>query len=93
MKDHADWVHECAEEMMNVNNVGDTRKLYQLVKKLSGKEDKKPVVDLSVDKQGAVITNTTERAAVWYELLKSKFAATTVEQGSFLRCRSCQQEM
>ena len=81
MKDHAEWVHACAEEMASANDVGDTRKLYQLVKQLSGKEDKQPAVDLSVDKQGAVITNATERADAWYEFLKSKFAATAAEQG------------
>lgn len=81
MQDHAEWVSKCAEEMVDTNNVGDTRKLYQLVKKLSGKEDKKPAVDLSIDKQGAVITNATERAAAWYKFLKQKFAVTTTEQG------------
>ena len=81
MRDHAEWVHACAEEMASANDVGDTRKLYQLVKQLSGKEDKQPAVDLSVDKQGAVITNAVERAEVWYEFLKSKFAATAAEQG------------
>ena len=79
LRDHADWVEKCAEEMAAANNVGDTRKLHALVKKLSGKEDKSPVVDIGVDKQGGVITNATERAKVWYDFLKTKFAATEAE--------------
>ena len=57
--------------MEAANDVGDTRKLY------SGQErtDKKPAVDLQVDKQGDPISSAKERAAAWYDFLKAKFAA------------------
>ena len=80
MQDHAEWIEECAEEMQAANDVGDTRKLYAVVKALSGKVDKKPPIDINVDAQGGLISNATERAAAWYEFLKAKFAATQNEQ-------------
>ena len=53
----------CAEEMQAANDVGNTRSLYKIVKKLSGKVDTEPEVDLNKDAQGNVISNATERAA------------------------------
>ena len=67
--------------MEAANGVGDTRKLYDLVKKLLGKVDKKPSVDLQVDKQGAPISCANERAAACFNFLKKKFLATPAEQG------------
>ena len=81
LQDHAEWVSECAEEMAAANSVGDTRKLYDLVKKLSGKVDKTPAVDLQVNKQGAPISCAKERAAAWFNFLQKKFSATPAEQG------------
>ena len=81
LQDHEDWVRECADEMEAANGVGDSRKLHQLVKILSGKVDKKLAVDLQVDAQGEPISDAEERAAVWYEFLKKKFTATPAEQG------------
>ena len=67
--------------MEQANDVGDTRKMHELVKTLSGKENKKPAVDLQVTKQGDPITNAEERAEEWYKFLRAKFAATPAEQG------------
>ena len=39
------------------------------------------MVDLNVDAQGSLISNAKDRAAVWYNFLKSKFATTKLEQG------------
>ena len=79
LRDHAEWVERCADDMQSANDVGNTRGLYNLVKTLSGKVDKKPEIDLNEDSQGNVISNAKERAAVWYQFLKSKFAATAEE--------------
>ena len=81
LQDHAEWLRECADEMEAANDVGDTRKMHKMVKVLSGKVDKKPAVDLHVNKQGAPISSAKERTAVWYDFLKAKFAATPAEQG------------
>ena len=86
MRDHAEWVEQGAEEMADANAVGDTRKLHKVVKRLSGKEDKKPAVDLSVDKQGSLIADAKERVAVWFEFLQSKFAATERRQQRGQQC-------
>ena len=39
LRDHAEWVERCAEEMQAANDVGNTRNLYKVVKTLSGKVD------------------------------------------------------
>ena len=81
MQDYKDWVEAQASEMQSANNVGDTRKLYNIVKELSGKVDKKPETDLNIDLQsGKVISSAKERAAVWCSFLQKKFAATEREQ-------------
>ena len=80
LRDHAEWVERCADDMQTANDVGNTRGLYNLVKTLSEKVDKKPEIDLNEDSQGNVISNASDRAAVlWYQFLKSKFAATAEE--------------
>ena len=55
------WVRECADDMEAANDVGNTRKLHSLVKILSGKVDKKPAVDLQVDRQGEPILSAQKR--------------------------------
>ena len=79
LQDHAEWVHKCAEEMEQANGVGDTRKLYKVVKVLSGKVDKKPAVDLNMDDKGNAITSAEDRARTWFSFLSKKFAATQRE--------------
>ena len=80
LQDHAEWVGKCADEMQEANDVGDTRKLYAVVKTLSGKIDKKPPTDINVNAQGSLISSAEERADTWYEFLKNKFAAIKAEQ-------------
>ena len=80
LQDHAEWIERCADDMQSANDVGDTRRLYSIVKNLSGKVDNKPTVDINVDSQGSQISNAKDKAATWYEFLKNKFAATAEEQ-------------
>ena len=66
--------------MKAANDIGDTKIVYNVVKTLSDKTDKKPPVDLNINsKTGKLIVDATERAEVWYGFLKKKFAATAKE--------------
>ena len=81
MQDYHDWVEACAQGMKEANDVGDTKAVYHAVKTLSGKKDKKPPVDLSINTEtGKAIADAEEKASVWYTFLKKKFAATKREQ-------------
>ena len=80
LKDHADWVERCASEMQAANDVGDTRKLHKVVKTLSGKDDKKPETDISINPSTKkLIAGPEERATVWGAFLRKKFAPTQTE--------------
>ena len=53
--------------MKKVNDVGDTKTVYKMVKTFSGKTDKKPPIDLNINgKTDNLIADATERDAVMY---------------------------
>ena len=53
--------------MKKVNDVGDTKTVYKVVKTFSGKTDKKPPIDLNINgKTDNLIADATERDAVMY---------------------------
>ena len=73
-------MEECADELTQANNVGDTKKIYKMVGSMEGKK-KKPPKNLTTNSQGALLTCATEVADAWYQFLRDKFKATEAEQG------------
>ena len=66
--------------MTKANWQGDTKKIYDVVKTLAGKNERPPS-NLVTDGQGNMLTSAADVAARWYQFLHDKFAATVVEQG------------
>ena len=79
LNDFKEWVEECAETLTQADNVGDTKKIYNMVKSMEGKKEKPPK-NLTTNKQGQLLTSATEVAAAWFHFLKEKFRATDAEQ-------------
>ena len=59
LKDFKDWVEDCAEELTAANNVGNTKKIFEMVNTMEGKR-KKPPKNLITNKQGQLLTCATE---------------------------------
>ena len=69
---------EVVTDMEAANAVGDTRKVFKMVKHLS-KSAKPPPKNLTSDANGSLLKSPEEVARIWSELLREKFAATDRE--------------
>ena len=76
--DYRVWVEKCVLDIEKANAVGDTRRIYKIVKKLAGKP-KPPPANLTKDAQGNLLQSPVATANTWYNFLKPKFAATERE--------------
>ena len=78
LQDFEDWVGEWAKEIETADGHGDTKRIYQGVKKLSEKPTKPPV-NLTTDAQGKLLGQAEDVADVWVDFLTEKFACTKAE--------------
>ena len=86
-------MEKCAQEIKKANDVGDTKTVYSVVKTLSGKTDKKPPVDLNINKEtGKPIGDATERAEVWHTFLQRNSPQQQKKKMKGLRWRNYHRE-
>ena len=78
LTDFKKWVQECANELSAANGVGDTKELYNIVRRMEGKPEKPPR-NLTKNKDGVPLSDASEVAATWHSFLKEKFRATHEE--------------
>ena len=78
LKDFNDWVDSCVKEMESANKLGDVRRIYHLVKKLSNKP-KPPPTNLTKDEDGTILKGPSEKVVRWEKFLTRKFEATPEE--------------
>ena len=77
-QDFRDWVSRTVIEMEKADAKGDTRKVFNLVNRLSNKP-KRPPVNLTSDKNGKLLRSPEDTAKTWGNFLSEKFAATPEE--------------
>ena len=75
-----DWVNECDNEMEAVNEQGNTRKAYNVLKHLT-KKTKAPPQGITKKANDKLITITSpeESAALWQKLVDENFDSTKTE--------------
>ena len=78
LADFNHWVEGCVFEIEAANAVGNSKRVYALVKKLSCKP-RPPPVNLTSDSKGNILCSPEDTANVWYKFLKEKFEATKEE--------------
>ena len=78
MRDFKDWLDEVVTDMEAANTVGDTKKLFKMVKHVS-KRAKPPPKNLTSDTNGSLLKSPEEVARMWSEFLEKTFAATDRE--------------
>ena len=78
LQDYTEWIDSNVQGMEAANEVGDTRKIYEIVRHLSKKAEQ-PKTNLTKDKQGNIIKDPKEVAGKWYDFLAEKFSATKEE--------------
>ena len=78
LQDFSDWVDNCVRDIEDANSLGDIRRVYHLVRKLSNKP-KPPPSNLTTDDDGNLLTSPEEKAARWGSILRKKFEATPAE--------------
>ena len=78
LKDFQDWVDKCVREIEDANNLGDIRRVYNLVKKLSNKP-KPPPSNLTKSADGKILKDPKDKVRRWESFLKGKFEATPEE--------------
>ena len=59
LQDYKDWVTPQGEEMTKTNVRGDTKKIYEVVNSLKGKNEKPPT-NLATDDNDKLLRNVTE---------------------------------
>ena len=79
MKDYEDWIGELVNEMQQTNALGKVHKIHVAVKSMEAKPQAPPV-NLTKGKDGNMLNNATQVAAVWYDFLASKFVVTKAEE-------------
>ena len=68
LDDFNTWVRESVEKIEKTNVVGDVKKLFNLVKRLSNKP-KPPPVNLTTDKNSSLLKSPAEVAKTWKNCL------------------------
>ena len=78
LSDFKEWVSNAVVEMEKADAVGNTRKIFNLVKMLSNKP-KTPPTNLTHDKAGNLLRSPEDVAKTWENFLSQKFSATQEE--------------
>ena len=78
LQDYRDWVSENVQQMETANSIGNVRKIYAILQKMSNKP-KDPPENLNTDADGNMLKSAEEIAKTWEKFLKKKFAATPAE--------------
>ena len=73
-KAKADWLEAKVKEAETAERFGDSKKIYQLVREISGKAQHKPPATLK-DSHGRILLETKDVAEEWRTYCKSLFAA------------------
>ena len=80
LNDYKDWVQTWTHKIAAADNIGNTRKISQGVKALSGATKSKGGAQPTVNGQGQIITSAEELGSLWQQFLAKKFSATELEQ-------------
>ena len=75
LSDFKEWVNNAVVEMEKADAVGNTRKIFNLVKMLSNKP-KTPPTNLTHDDAGNLLRSPEDVAKTWENFLSQKFSAT-----------------
>ena len=79
LNDYKTWVNEWVDKIQLANGPqGDTKSIYEAVKKLEAKPEKPPI-NLTQDKDGKLLSGAKDVARVWEKFLLEKFSTTTEE--------------
>ena len=73
--DYRSYVNNLTIDMENANSVGNTSEVYRIAKQLSTKQNGNTFNQPSKDKNGNLITNTSQQLEAWADFLKQKFSA------------------
>ena len=79
MRDFTDWVAICVADMEVVNEAGNVRTIFSILRHLTS-TPKPPPQNLTTDEAGELLKSPEEQSARWYRFLKAKFAATEAER-------------
>ena len=79
LQDFKSWVDEAVTEMEKADNLGNTRRIFNLVNMLSNKP-KQPPANLNTDANGDLLRSPEDIADAWEQFLSKKFNATPEEQ-------------
>ena len=79
LNDFKKWVLDVVVDMEKADAVGNTKKVFNLVKMLSNKP-RTPPTNLTSDDAGNLLRSPEDIAKIWEKFLSEKFAATPEEQ-------------